>query len=108
MNTDGQVPHEDEFIADSKPAIDLSSTTIHDLGYVDTIVAGYVLITRTAGDTETKTFVALAQFDFDNTWRARLSASSYALHVVDVSRTKDGRVESKKKKRKVEMNTKKM
>lgn len=44
--------HGHKFVTNEKPSVDLGSTPVHDFGDVDAIIAGYVLVSDTAGDAE--------------------------------------------------------
>lgn len=77
----GEVADEDQFVADLKPTVHLSSSTVHDLGNVDAVVAGNVLVTRAASNTKAQTFASFGQFDLDDVSRAHRTPPSHILHM---------------------------
>jgi len=60
------VPDCNEFVTDTESSVSLGSTTVHDLGDVDAIIPGNVLVADATGDAEAQTFGSLDQFDLED------------------------------------------
>lgn len=76
MFTHRSVPDRHQFVTDDQATVDLSSTTVHDFGHVNSIVTRYMLIADTAGDAEPEALVTLDQFDLR---QLRVPPSAYVL-----------------------------
>lgn len=59
FKTHQSIPDGHQFVPNDKTAIHLCGTALHNFRYVDPIVARYMLIADTTGDTETESLVTL-------------------------------------------------
>lgn len=71
-------PHSNEFIANDQASIDIGRTAVHHFRYVDSIVAGNMLITDTAGYRKTQSFATFHQIDFQYLRTGWATLSLYA------------------------------
>jgi len=58
-----RAPDSNELVSDEQPSVNLSCTSLHNLGDVNAIVARYVLIADAAGYAESQTLRPLVQLD---------------------------------------------
>lgn len=61
--THQSVPDGHQFVTDNETTVYLSSTAVHDFGYINPIVARYMLIADTAGNAEAEALVTLDKLD---------------------------------------------
>ena len=73
------IPNSDEFVADIDACVEVRCTALHNLGDVDAIIAGYMLVADAPGYAEPETLVALLQRHLDHGHVGRPLATFHAL-----------------------------